>query len=414
MILSSIRVQRLTPLTFALASLAAMPGQATIVQGGASEAQDAQVLAAAHQLARQHPSAVCVMVKRDLFAPSYAWHSGVWVGSDPKGQLGYILTAAHSYFSKPTDAEPMQPVHSMACFGVAPREAVLVPISRVIIHPERKPCVSLEGGRILPGVNDLALLEFPLDASREQLERRGIGPARIPEEPEASMLENAELRIVGAGPYSTSTSLKVNREPYRLHAGHMRVTQGTFQGQTGLFSWSFVSTAEHPNRPDPEAPGGDLISVPFVHTREAVTMQDAEGSRFLVQSPSVHQILPNPGDSGSPGFQEDKAGDWRLKGIYCRSNLLDVVLPEHPEAPFWCHWSFFEPLGAGTLAWIKAVQEGNPGSSAIVVYDTGPSSAMWEPFLAHSVLKIPFKKPMPILDQRVVPEWGKLFRSTGS
>jgi hypothetical protein len=356
-----------------------------IIQGGASQAEDQALLAAAHDLAKQHPSTVCVIIQKEMDKQPNALHTGVYVGPGSTGRSGYILTAAHSYFAKKTDAVPARYYQSFVFFGATPREAVRARISRVIIHPERKPAVAIGDGRHRPGENDLALLEFPLDGIRESLRQRGIEPALIQEDLEGAKAEGVEARIAGCGHYRTSRSSAVLLEPFRIHAGNTRVSYGTHQGQAGFFHWRFLPEDLDPGK------DADPMPVPFLHTGEAVTVQDpADGSRIRIQSAASCQALTNVGDSGGPLFLETKAG-WRLAGIHCRFTTLPVAPLDRPDERRPCHWAFWEPLKADSLRWLKAVQEGDTGSSRVAAYANsgGWEEIFWEKVLVNLILGVP-------------------------
>jgi hypothetical protein len=364
-----------------------------VIREGRSAGHIAQREQRSHEAGRQYR--YVVGIQRTSLEPRRSFTgTGVYLGLGRDGRTGFVLTAAHVLLDGiPPDAKGAQQV--TLTFG--PRngpgsqaDTLQVAAVRALIHPRletyqdhsRKAGTDTSHPRTLRR-NDLAILEFDALDSLERMDQLGIRGAALYDGTGYRRKAPLEGQIVGYGRFGTSRGKKLDLCQGRVHSGHTYVSFGSWRGRTGFLQWS-PSTLEgilNADSPETLANRYQFAMVPE-ETTYATTLADVP----TVQVRSHRdQADFTQGDSGGPLLFNTREG-LKVAGLIVTANPEHLVRLATGEIELF-FLRFFEPVKEN-LAWIRAVLEGKPGTSRVIVWKAGlakgPAGTQAEPDAVES------------------------------
>jgi len=222
----------------------AIPSRAVIIAAGASAEENLERKRASHAEGAGQTCVVAVLVCEDdpesklPLESRRSVSSGVFVGADPEGKTGYILTAATQFLVPVAFGQKPPSKAVKAVFGpsVQAKDAVTVEIRRIILHPglesEGKNTRDWDADTLH---NNLAMLEFDLRAQQDALVARKVQPAVLCDE-WGDTRSGQDAKVLGFGRFGFNTSPELDAESLAdpgVHAGDVHCTYAAFGSDSG-------------------------------------------------------------------------------------------------------------------------------------------------------------------------------------
>ena len=354
-----------------------VPGQATIILGGATPEEDARLKARAHQLALEHKNVVGLVFSKDNWAQAQvAQATGVYLGPSADGRTGLVLTSAHPWLEEADPDQAGKVAYLLVNFGpdnlMWPTAGKVQAVGLRVVFPFGKyasaqasaDATGMTFSRQMPDLTDLAIVEFLLTPRRAQaLAALGVAPARLydGEGYRAPLLEGL---ISGYGLFGTSHGARLgNAAEKQPHAGYTRVSYGLGRTGFGFLHWSPYAPEGEALIPEARKGEGNLNEDQFLTVAEPEVWHDERsGAKVQVRS-HPRQTLIAAGDSGGPLFFNTRKG-LALAGIASHSGDVPLVAEGGAATRLFIR-QMWVPVKAHR-AWIEAVRAGSTGGCEVM------------------------------------------------